>query len=123
MLVGLVVLLVVLSIKPGPFDPLAHADDKDPPMADIPGGTFTMGSDDGPADEHVTWTVTGSTVKLSGEGVCRAVKRVSGSVPIPAIFAPTGNLARPSSVVIPPATTRRKPESAGLIESRMRTSG
>ncbi len=58
LVVGLVVLLVVLSIKPGPFDPLAEADSADPTMVSIPGGTFLMGSDDGPTDERPAHAVT-----------------------------------------------------------------
>lgn len=58
LLVGLAVLLVVLSLKPGEFDPLAEADNTDPPMADIPGGTFVMGSDDGYPDERPPHTVS-----------------------------------------------------------------
>ncbi|MCU0705829.1 MAG: formylglycine-generating enzyme family protein [Fimbriiglobus sp.] len=56
--IGLVVVLAVLSNKPGPFDPLAEADSADPPMANIPGGTFIMGSDTGPDDERPAHAVT-----------------------------------------------------------------
>lgn len=54
--VGLVVLLVVLSVKPGP--PQAKPDPADPGMMRLPGGTFVMGSDTGPADERPAHPVT-----------------------------------------------------------------
>ncbi len=72
LLVGLVVLLVVLSIKPGPFDPMAHADATDPPMVSLPGGTFEMGSDDGPADERPARPVTLRPFKIDVTEVTNA---------------------------------------------------
>jgi sulfatase modifying factor 1 len=71
-LVGLVVLLVVLSIKPVPFDPLAQADDKDPPMASLPGGTFVMGSADGPDEERPAHPVTLRPFKMDVTEVTNA---------------------------------------------------
>jgi len=56
--VGLLLVLVVMSLKPGEFDPQAEADRSDPPMVQIPGGTFTMGSDDGSDDERPAHPVT-----------------------------------------------------------------
>lgn len=40
------------------YDPLSEADDTEPEMVLIPGGTFWMGRDDGPADERPAHEVT-----------------------------------------------------------------
>jgi formylglycine-generating enzyme required for sulfatase activity len=44
--------------RPARFAPLAEADDSPPPMATLPGGTYWMGSDDGPSDERPRHQVT-----------------------------------------------------------------
>lgn len=72
LVVGLAVLLVVLSLKPGEFDPLSEADNSDPPMADIPGGTFVMGSDDGYPNESPPHTVTVRPFKMDVTEVTNA---------------------------------------------------
>lgn len=69
---GLVVLLVLLSIKPGEFDPLAEADNSEPEMVDIPGGTFTMGSNNGYPDESPPHTVTVKPFKMDVTEVTNA---------------------------------------------------
>lgn len=63
-LVGLVVLLVVLSIKQEGATPKAELDPTDPTMMRLPGGTFVMGSDTGPADERPAHSVTVRPFKM-----------------------------------------------------------
>ena len=44
--------------KPAEYDALLEADDTPPEMVEIPGGTFWMGSDDGPEEERPRHEVT-----------------------------------------------------------------
>ena len=58
--VGLIAILFSIGTPTAPsdFDPLAEADGSPSEMVAIPAGTFTMGSDDGPADERPAHEVT-----------------------------------------------------------------
>jgi formylglycine-generating enzyme len=62
-LLGLIIAVVVISLeltspKRDDFNPLSEADVNPPPMVLIPGGSFTMGTDDGPPDERPAHSVT-----------------------------------------------------------------
>ncbi len=58
---GMFATIVILSFKDGTaaeYDALLEADDAEPEMVDIPGGTFRMGNDTGAADERPAHEVT-----------------------------------------------------------------
>jgi formylglycine-generating enzyme len=70
-IVGLIVVFVALSIQPAEFNPILHSEVV-PAMVRIPGGSFTMGSDQGAEDERPAHRVTLSSFQIDATEVTNA---------------------------------------------------